>query len=101
MLLAALLDDQRRRLVPEQFDGFAQGELKVLGDAIGVPVALFVDAVDQGRTGIRRKRRRVQERGDGTDCREISAGENLAEVEAEQAALAPFLAVDEDRVRHR
>ena len=101
LLLAALLDDQRRRLVAEQFDGLAQRELQILGDAVGVPVALFVDAVDQGRPGIRRERRRVQERGDGADRREISAGENLAEVEAEQAALAPFLAVDEDRMRHR
>ena len=101
LLLAALFDGQRRRLVAEQFDRLPQRELQVLGDAIGVPVTFLVDAVDQGRAGLRRERRRVQERGDGADRREIFTAENLAEVEAEQAALAPLLAVDEHGVRHR
>ncbi len=101
MLLAALLDGQRRRLVAKQFDGLAQGELQVLRYPVGVPVALFVDAVDQGRSRIRRERRRVHERGDRADRCEVPSAENLAEVETEQAALAPFLPVDEDRMRHR
>jgi len=86
-------------LVAEELDRLAQRVLEVLRHAEGVLVRALVEGVEDRRTVGRAGALAVQQRRRGAQGVVVAAAEELDEVEAQEALLGPFGAVEEQHLR--
>ena len=83
-------------LVADQFDGFPQGVLEVIGDREGVLMAVVVQIVVQARTFGREQAVAVQESGRGLKRRCFASAEDVVENEAQETIVGPLAPFEEE-----
>ena len=89
--------------VDQEFDGLAHGELEAFGDAVGEPVALFLEGVEENLGGFAAGAEGFggYERGDVVERVLVFAAEGVVEVESEISALGEGVAIEEKHLASR
>ena len=84
-----------RGFVTQQFYGGANGVFQVFGYGEGVFVGVFIQGVEQWNALARHQAVGMQQCGGGLESVVFAAAEDFQPVEAQQAVLIPFAAVNQ------
>ena len=93
--LLADFGDVADGVVADQFDGFPQGVLEIVGNGEGVLVAVLVQAVVQAHALARQQAADVQQGGGGSQRVGLVAAQDVVQEEAQQAVVRPLAAFDQ------
>ena len=87
--------------VTDEFNGFPQGVLEVIGDGEGVLVAAFVQVVEQAHALGGKQTVAVQESGGGLQRGGFAPAQDVVKYEAQQAVVSPLAAFDQQDLAGR
>ena len=95
ILLVRLLLKVPDSFIADKLDGLPQSIFQVLGNGVGVLVGVFIQGVQEAEALSRTHAVPVQQRGHGLEGGMLPAAKDFGEIEAQQALLIPFAAVQE------